>query len=101
MTRNAIKLGMYTAYGWSLGIVALSGSMAEAVIRLGLTFIPQPLIDSKGLAVLLQKQPEHFRLLPSGRLMMTLPTAVDLSPVDFLRAVREAIGRLPILAVRG
>ena len=85
----------------SFGIVALSGSVVENEVRLGLSFIPQPLVDPKALAALVQRQPKQYRLLPSGRLMLTVPAKPDLSPMEFLREVREALGRLPILAVGG
>ena len=82
-------------------MVALSGAYTADEIKLGLAFVPQPLVEPTSLAKLLQKEPDKYRLLPSGRLTMTLPVAAPLSPMEFLRAVREAVGGLPVLAVRG
>ncbi len=81
-----------------LGAVVLSGSFDEKEIKLGLGFVPQPALDGAKLATYAQQAPNRYRLLPSGKLMLTLPGTSGLLPSQFLRAAREAIGELPVLA---
>ena len=70
-------------------------------IKLTLTFVHEPPVDAAALAGRVQREPQRFRLLPSGRLQITLDAATELVPMELLRAVREAVGELPILAGRG
>ncbi|MBI5508512.1 MAG: transcription-repair coupling factor [Deltaproteobacteria bacterium] len=82
----------------NLGAVALSGAVDATTIKLGLTFVSEPRLDVAALALRVQREPERIRVLPSGRLALTLPAAKDLAEMDLLRSVREELGKLPLLA---
>jgi transcription-repair coupling factor (superfamily II helicase) len=81
----------------ALGASGLSASMDEIAIRVGLTFVPEAPIDRVDLLQRCQNDPGHYRLLPSGRLALTVPPLSGESPdqaVAFLRAIRQAVGSL-------
>jgi transcription-repair coupling factor (superfamily II helicase) len=77
----------------TLGIIALSAGFDEHTVKLGLTFVPEPPIDSGELTRRLQLEPDRYRLLPSGRLMITVAAAGP-GPMEFLRTVRDEVGAL-------
>jgi transcription-repair coupling factor (superfamily II helicase) len=79
----------------ALGVTALSAGLEERTIKLGLTFVPQPPIDSGELTRRLQLEPDRYRLLPSGRLVVTVVARAEPGPMELLRTVRDEIGALP------
>jgi transcription-repair coupling factor (superfamily II helicase) len=79
----------------ALGATTLSASVDKDRITMGLTFVPEPPLDNAVVAKWVQRQPSTYRILPSGRLVITVPLGRDPSPQGFLRRVREEVGALP------
>jgi transcription-repair coupling factor (superfamily II helicase) len=80
----------------ALAAVSLSADFSEQV-RLGVGFLPDAPLDRLALAHRLQAEPEHYRLLPSGKLAITVKAPSGALPRTLLRLVREEIGALPLL----
>ena len=80
-----------------LGCTSLSCAVNEGEIKIGLTFIPEPPIDQARLAVTLQAEPKRYRLLPSGRLAITVPIDQMPGSIALARLVRDEVGLLPAI----
>ncbi len=80
-----------------LGCSSLSCAVNEGEIKIGLTFIPEPPIDQARLAVTLQAEPKRYRLLPSGRLAITVPIDQMPGSIALARLVRDEVGLLPAI----
>ncbi len=92
-----------------LGVLALSGAIVKSTteaeqscIRMGLSFVADAPVDRLKLTSLLENRGDKYRLLPSGRLMLTIPTLPETSDASFLERVREELGSLAeLLLVSG
>ena len=88
-----------------LGANQLAVGVVDAVVRLGIHFVPEAPVDRDDLVRRCQTDPEHYRLLPSGRLAITMAAPSDApdetSPgkanYGFLPLVRQALGALRIV----
>lgn len=80
-----------------LGASHLTATFDEVAVRIGLTFVPEAAVDRGILVARCQSDPGTCRLLPSGRLALSLPAVPDTTPTLFLRRVREAVGHLPLV----
>jgi transcription-repair coupling factor (superfamily II helicase) len=78
----------------ALGALSLSGAVDSEAVKIGLSFAPNARIDRADLVRRCQEQPARYRLLPSGKLAITLPTVPSEDTGAFLRVVRQAIGEL-------
>jgi transcription-repair coupling factor (superfamily II helicase) len=79
-----------------LGASALSATMDEVAIRIGITFVPEAAVDRADLVQRCQQQPGAYRILPSGRLALTLAPVAAEVPALFLQAVRQCVGGLKL-----
>jgi transcription-repair coupling factor (superfamily II helicase) len=79
----------------TLGAIGLSATTEGDALKLGLTFMPDPPLDHRELTGRLQREPTRYRLLPSGRLMVTASIDPNATPAIFLAAVRQEVGTLP------
>ena len=78
----------------ALGAVGLSANSDKGVVKIGVTFAPSAPVDREDLVKRCQKERDRYRLLPSGRLAITVP-GPDVAQVGpFLQAVRREIGAL-------
>ena len=77
-----------------LKVSQLSAAVNGGAVRIGVSFLPDATVDRARLALRIQQEPNHFKLLPSGRLAITVPAADDLSEIPFLRCVRSEIADL-------
>ena len=84
-----------------LGANQLSVGVADGVVRLGIHFVPEAPVDRDDLVRRCQIEAERYRLLPSGRLAITMAapdtSPDDASPYGFLPLVRQAIGALRVV----
>ena len=84
----------------ALGAVGLSANSEGGIIKIGVTFAPTAPVDRDDLVQRCQKERERYRLLPSGRLAITVP-GPDLEQVGpFLQAVRREVGALQVVGGR-
>ncbi|MDP7040316.1 MAG: transcription-repair coupling factor [Myxococcota bacterium] len=74
------------------GCIAFSAAQVENEIKVGITFGENSHIDRGDLALKLQNEPEKFKLLPSGRLAVTLQQDKDCSQEELLRILKDHIG---------
>ena len=78
-----------------LGALALSGDRVEGELRLGVAFSQDAPVDRQDLARRLVEEPARYRLLPSGRLAIRVPSGASAMPSRLLlRQIREEIGEL-------
>jgi hypothetical protein len=80
----------------ALGASGLAAAGDGVNLKIGLTFIAEAPVDRDDLVRRCQKTPEMYRLLPSGRLAMTVAGAGTLEGKDLLQAIRTALGHLKI-----
>ncbi len=59
---------------------------------MGITFGETSHIDRSDLALKLQNEPQKFKLLPSGRLAVTLQQDKDCTEEELLRILKDHIG---------
>ncbi len=75
-----------------LGCTALSAGLVEGEIKVGISFAENSSVDRQDLALRLQKEPEKYKLLPSGRLAVTLQQDKDFNDEDLLRLLKDHVG---------
>jgi transcription-repair coupling factor (superfamily II helicase) len=80
----------------ALGASSLTATYDEAAVRIGLGFVAEAAVDRAALVGRCQSDPGTYRLLPSGRLALSLPAMVEPTPIAFVQVVRQAVGRLPL-----
>jgi transcription-repair coupling factor (superfamily II helicase) len=81
----------------TLGAVQLTADVIDGEARAGVAFLPDAAVDREELARRLVIEPKRYRLLPSGKLVITVPLpSHDADPRALLRAVREELGELPL-----
>ncbi|RYF11810.1 MAG: transcription-repair coupling factor, partial [Deltaproteobacteria bacterium] len=80
-----------------LGCNALSAAADGTNLRMGLSFVIDAPVDRAHLAALCQQQPKRYRLLPSGKLALTLEGQGSLEELPQLEAIREALGVFRVL----
>ncbi len=78
----------------SLGASALAVGADGANLKIGLTFIIEATIDRADLVMRCQKEPSHYRLLPSGRLAITVVGSGPLEGKALLQVIRNELGQL-------
>ncbi|HET6345052.1 MAG TPA: helicase-related protein, partial [Myxococcota bacterium] len=76
----------------ALGAVQLAAAADAQALKVGIHFVPEAPVDREDLVRRCQVKPERYRLLPTGRLAITLPPPAEDDPVAFLKAVRAAVG---------
>ena len=77
-----------------LGVLTLSGAIRNEQIVMGLSFLDDAPIDRSALSHRLTEEPERYRLLPSGRLSVSVPTLPETPTAAFLERVRTELGEL-------
>jgi transcription-repair coupling factor (superfamily II helicase) len=80
----------------ALGVTALGAAVDDGTVKLSLTFVSEPPVDSTELSRRMQKQPDRYRLLPSGRLMVVAGGPESQNPRELLRTIRAEVGELPV-----
>jgi transcription-repair coupling factor (superfamily II helicase) len=78
----------------TLGVFALAAAAKDKAINLGLTFLEDAPIDRDLLAKQITQEPEHYRLLPSGRLKVSAPTLSPTSSPALLERVKLELDEL-------
>ena len=76
----------------ALGCGALSAVADTGVAKMGLSFVPEAPLDRDDLAKKLQREPQRYRLLPSGRLQITVDLPPGSTDADLLRVIRHEVG---------
>ena len=76
----------------NLGAIGLNAAQVQNDIKIGVTFGEHSLVDRNDLAIKLQNEPEKFKLLPSGRLAVTLQQDKDCSQEEILRILKDHLG---------
>ncbi len=92
-----------------LGANQLAVGVADGVVRLGIHFVPDSPVDRDDLVRRCQIEAERYRLLPSGRLAITIAAPApapddaspDKAPYGFLPLVRQALGALRVVGEKG
>jgi len=79
-----------------LGATTLSATIEDDKVKMGLTFLTEAPLDRENIVWRCQKNPYQYRLLPSGRLAITLEIK-DNDNATFLRTVRHELGQLKTL----
>ncbi|MEL6339318.1 MAG: transcription-repair coupling factor [Myxococcota bacterium] len=78
-----------------LGATALSAVSGDGLVKVSVSFVADPALDRADLARRAQREPNRYRLLPSGKLgiIVDAPESTDL---EFLRLVRHEVGLLKV-----
>jgi transcription-repair coupling factor (superfamily II helicase) len=81
----------------AVGAVQLSADIVDGEVRAGVAFLQEAPLDREELARRMVAEPKRYRLLPSGRLAITVPLpSAEPTPRTLLRLVRQELGMLPI-----
>ncbi|MEZ0311099.1 MAG: TRCF domain-containing protein, partial [Myxococcota bacterium] len=78
----------------AMGCSALSAVADAGVAKMGLSFVAEAPLDRDDLAKKLQREPQRYRLLPSGRLQITVDMPPGSTDADLLRVIRHEVGLL-------
>ncbi|MBC7793477.1 MAG: transcription-repair coupling factor, partial [Clostridia bacterium] len=78
----------------SVGAMSLSAANDKGLVKIGVAFVQDASVDRDDLTKKLQLFPARYKLLPSGRLQITVQLAEDAPPAEFLRTIRQEVGQL-------
>ncbi len=81
-----------------LGVQALAASVSDDKLRVTLTFAADPNLSTTALAERVAKEPTRYRLLPSGKLVISRAGPM-VAARDLLQAVREEVGAVATLSL--
>ena len=79
-----------------LGVSALSVANANGQLKMGLSFVLKPPIDHEDLTTKLQKESQHYRLLPSGKLAITVNIPGNITEEETIRKIRDELSLLKV-----
>ncbi|MEM6731054.1 MAG: hypothetical protein AAF658_05835, partial [Myxococcota bacterium] len=80
-----------------LGATALSAVNGPEQVKISLSFVPEPPVDGRDLALRAQREPQRYVILPSGKVGIMAPTVPE-GDREFLRVVRHEVGQLKTTA---
>ncbi|MEO1170516.1 MAG: transcription-repair coupling factor [Myxococcota bacterium] len=78
-----------------LGATTLSAVQNDSEVKISVSFVPEPRVDSGDLARRAQREPHRYVVTPSGKLGIIV-TGAERGDRAFLRTVRHEVGQLKV-----
>ncbi|MEM6533194.1 MAG: hypothetical protein AAF654_11245 [Myxococcota bacterium] len=78
-----------------LGATTLSAVQNDGQVKISVSFVPEPLVDSADLVRRAQREPHRYVVTPSGKLGIIV-TGAQSGDREFLRVVRHEVGQLKV-----